>query len=491
MVSVLLTLALVMVDQAGPSKQRIQAELDRKASYWKIPGAGLVLVGTEAADGVYVVGKRTMKGPDLIDGNTIFPTASLTKAFTATMVACLAQKGVLDFGDPVVKWLEWYQPKDTRYNDPICLKHLMNHSSGYPAHDLLFYRSPDTLEQVVRKLMKLPRFAPPGMTYEYQVTQYYALALAVQEASGLPWQESMQKELFDPLKIKGAAWSKTDAYKTANRAHPHRLGPDGDCDPWAEAWCDPKDNPSGGLWLPLGQLMPWLRLHAGIEQSGIELGGIKELSKAAKVTHQPRIRQGMVNEEPAFRPEVNNLGYGFGWVTLTYRGERVIAHGGVMDGFRAFIMIFPERKQALAVFANLDRTPFNHDVAYTVADLLLGQSPVDWTKRLKEKDRAAKQTQSDRLMDWAEKSTVWKGIPMAKGMTGSFTNPSYGTIEVRETGNGLRVVVLGQDIPLQRIGKESFAVKNHQLADPEVIYLPGNRGGTWRFGGRLTADFVK
>ena len=80
---------------------------------------------------------------------------------------------------------------------------------------------------------------------------------------------------------------------------------------------------------------------------------------------------------------------------------------------------------------------------------------------------------------------------MAKGMTGQFSNPAYGTIEVKETSGGLRVIVLGNDFPLQRIGKDSFVVINKLLADPEVLFLPSNRGGTWRFGGRLTADFVK
>ena len=501
MLPVLLTLALVLVDQSGPDRQRLQTELDRKIAQWKVPGAGLVLVGAGAADGVYVAGKRSIQAPELIDENTIFPAASLTKAFTATMVASLAQKGVVNVGDPVVKWLEWYKPKDTRFNDPICLKNLMDHSSGYPAHDLLFYQSKDSLDHMVRKLLLLPRFAPPGTTYEYQVTQYYALALAVQKASGLPWRESIQKEVLSPLKIQGAVWSKTEVDKVVNRAHPHRLAQEGNCQSWANAWSDPRDNPSGGLWMPLEQWVPWLRLHSGVDESGMELGAGKDLYKAAKETHQTRIRQGMGNEEPAFRPEVSELGYGWGWVTMTYRGERVLAHGGVMDGFRSFIMIFPQRKQALAVFANLDRTPFNHDVAYSLADLLLGQAPArqaparqapaNWTKRLQEKEQQGIQIQADRLLDWAEKSKIWQGIPMAKGMTGQFSNPAYGTIEVKETSGGLRVIVLGNDFPLQRIGKDSFVVINKILADPEVLFLPSNRGGTWRFGGRLTADFVK
>ncbi len=491
MLPFLLTLALALGDQSGPDKKRIQSDWDQKVAHWKVPGAGLVLVGAGVADGVYVAGKRSLQGAEPIDEKTIFPAASLTKAFTATMVACLAQKGVVGLEDPVVKWLEWYHPKDSRYNDPICLKHLMDHSSGFPANDLLFYRSSDALDRTVRKLLLLPRFAPPGMTYEYQVIQYYALALAVQKAAGLPWTKSIQKEVLAPLKIQGAVWSNTEVNKVANRAHPHRLGQDGKCDAWADAWCDPLDNPSGGLWLPLDQWMPWLRLHAGIDSSGIKLDETLGLTKAAKETHQTQIRQGTVNEDHAMRPEVNGLGYGYGWVTMTYRGERVVAHGGVMDGFRAYIMIFPERKQALAVFANLDRTPFNHDVAYSMADLLLGQTPRNWTNRLKEKELSDKQSQAHRLMDWAEKTKIWQGIPLAKGMMGRFTNPAYGTIEMKETNLGLRVVVLGKELPLQRIGKDAFGVINESLADPEVLYLPTIRGGTWRFGGRLTADFTK
>ncbi|KAL5332533.1 hypothetical protein BJX70DRAFT_404510 [Aspergillus crustosus] len=35
--------------------------------------------------------------------------------------------------------------------------------------------------------------------------------------------------------------------------------------------------------------------------------------------------------------------YGFGWILQTYKGARIIQHGGAQDGFGAFVVLLPEK----------------------------------------------------------------------------------------------------------------------------------------------------
>lgn len=200
----LISLCILTFGQEPPNRERIQKEMDRALLDWQVPGAAMVLVGTGETDGVFVAGRRSLDSAEKVDPQTIFPAASLSKAFTATMVSCLDLKGSLHWNDPVIKWLDWYRPRENQFIEPIRLWHLGSHTSGYPAHDLLFYRSDSTLEGVVEKLLKLPRFDVPGRVYEYQTAQYYALALAAQNSAKVPWRDIwLNRKFFSPLGWKG------------------------------------------------------------------------------------------------------------------------------------------------------------------------------------------------------------------------------------------------------------------------------------------------
>jgi ketosteroid isomerase-like protein len=44
--------------------------------------------------------------------------------------------------------------------------------------------------------------------------------------------------------------------------------------------------------------------------------------------------------------------YGFGWFLATYRGERLMTHGGGIEGYSANLYHFPDRRLTIAVVAN-------------------------------------------------------------------------------------------------------------------------------------------
>ncbi|MDO4289118.1 MAG: serine hydrolase domain-containing protein [Eubacterium sp.] len=65
----------------------------------------------------------------VIDENTIFGLASVTKSFTCLAIMQLAEQGILKIDDPVSKYI----PEFTGSNQsaPVLIKHLMRHSGGY------------------------------------------------------------------------------------------------------------------------------------------------------------------------------------------------------------------------------------------------------------------------------------------------------------------------------------------------------------------------
>ena len=48
--------------------------------------------------------------------------------------------------------------------------------------------------------------------------------------------------------------------------------------------------------------------------------------------------------------------YGFGWHTDRLHGRRIVYHGGAWQGFKSFIVRFPDDKLTFIFFANLWQT---------------------------------------------------------------------------------------------------------------------------------------
>jgi beta-lactamase class C len=69
--------------------------------------------------------------------------------------------------------------------------------------------------------------------------------------------------------------------------------------------------------------------------------------------------------------------YAYGWRVYSYANERVIAHGGSVDGYGAHILFIPERGEGIVVLSNT-RTRRLWSIAPMFLDLTLGQPHKDW-----------------------------------------------------------------------------------------------------------------
>jgi len=79
-------------------------------------------------------------------------------------------------------------------------------------------------------------------------------------------------------------------------------------------------------------------------------------------------------------PDTEKLGYGLGWIVSDHRGKRVLAHGGMIDGFRAQVTFLPDDKLGVAVLNNLHETRMNQAVTNTLIDLYCGLPARDWNR---------------------------------------------------------------------------------------------------------------
>lgn len=151
------------------------------------------------------VGQRNFEENIPLETTDIFEMASVSKQFTAMMVMMCKEKGLLDFDDPVEKYLRIPYPN-------ISIRQLLTHTSGLPDYQAIMDQYWDKSKAAGNPeiLEYLRRYAPPmlfepGYNYEYSNTGYVILASIVEEVTGKDFVSLSKEWIFDPLGMTNTA----------------------------------------------------------------------------------------------------------------------------------------------------------------------------------------------------------------------------------------------------------------------------------------------
>ena len=157
----------------------------------------------------------------------IFRMYSQTKAVTTVALMTLFEQGKFQLDDPVSKYIpemtdqviipggDPMVPQTRKAASPVLIRHLLSHASGITGA-----RTPrgvprpqhETLEAIVKELVKSPLLFDPGTRWNYHPASDVAACL-VEYFSGKSLQEYMQETVFEPLGIKDMAYFYDEEYK--------------------------------------------------------------------------------------------------------------------------------------------------------------------------------------------------------------------------------------------------------------------------------------
>jgi CubicO group peptidase (beta-lactamase class C family) len=391
---------------------------------WEVPGAAVVV-----GHGVREYGKPAPVTPD-----TVFPLASCTKAFTTTLLAMLADDGLLTWDDPVRKHLPGFRLADPLADANVTLRDLLTHRTGVAPHDLLWYRAPWDQDEMVRRIGRVPLSKSFRSAFQYQTIMYVAAGKAAANQADADWHELVRKRITEPLGMKGVTFTSADALKAADRAAGHRKGKAGKFEP-VEWYAITDPNPAGSVNATARDLVPWLQLHVNLgSYNGKRLVSETNLAE----THAPQIVLPMTATERAIYPETTQMSYAMGWVVQDYRGHLLVSHGGVIDGFRAHVAFLPRDGIGIAVLNNLDKTNMSQPICFGIIDHLLGLSPRDWNAVFladaRRREAAAKAAAAEQ--EKVGRADVKPSLPLER-YAGEYEDAAYGKCTVKLDGGKL------------------------------------------------------
>ena len=186
-----------------------------------MPGAQFHLERDGAVD-KRAYGVLSYDDPAPVTATTLYDVASLTKVLaTAPSVLMLAEEGKLDLEAPLARYLP---ACGGRGRDGITLRHLLTHSSGFPA-GLPARPAWEGRAAALALACGKDVTDPPGTFFRYSDINYILLGIIVEQVSGMPLEQFAASRIFAPLQMTHTGYLAPAAFWAGkHRAHPRFAG---------------------------------------------------------------------------------------------------------------------------------------------------------------------------------------------------------------------------------------------------------------------------
>ena len=320
----------------------------------RLPAVSVAIVqgGKELFAKAYGLASIELQVPAAPD--TVFAIASVTKVFTATVVAQLVEQKKLSFDQTVGDVLADL-PEPWR---KVTVRQLLSHTSGLPDVIVDPVRGTwlgSTRSDAIAKASALPLQFPAGTSWSYNQTNYLLLGMMVEKIAGLPFDAVVQQRLLQPLQLRATTFG--DAAQVVAHRATWYTGID---------WDGQQPRRSKELHPAFVTYPAFMHTAAALNTTARELAAFVEAVASGKVIGGA-LRDAMwtavaLADGTTFRLE-GTLGMGLGWMVDDREHHRAVGgSGGSSVAFRHFV----DDKLTVVVLSNLqghDPDGFVYDLA--------------------------------------------------------------------------------------------------------------------------------
>jgi serine-type D-Ala-D-Ala carboxypeptidase/endopeptidase len=216
-VSLVVYLAIMCVDLARsqelPNDEEIRQLLVDRIDV-KQKSVGMVVgIITPLGRRLIAYGRLNQGDTRPLDGNTVFEVGSVTKIFTALLLADMVQHGEVQLDDPVAKYLPPTVHLHVRNGRPVTLVDLATQTSGlpfFPAGIPLDDRAVDAVAKYTPRQLYdfLSTWSPTrdsGSKWEYSNTGFGLLGLALAQRGGVTYESLIHDRIIKPIGLESTA----------------------------------------------------------------------------------------------------------------------------------------------------------------------------------------------------------------------------------------------------------------------------------------------
>ena len=351
-------LAPLMAQGQTPEVSERDAIYDNIDSYarkvlrqWSIPGFALEVVkdGEVVLAKGYGVRDRIDKVP--VDANTVFQIGSVSKSFTAALMAMMADEGKVRWDDKVKDILPEFTLYDKEMEAEAEVRDLMTHKLGLRSQVGTYFPNVGYTRDDVMKMMGLvePVYGlREAVTYN-NMAFLWAMKI-IENLSGMSWEENLRIRIFEPLGMTSASCNGEGFLASENVAAQYDYSRGRDSarvslirgDGRALHWLGVV-GPAGGINCSVSDLARWAEFH---RKMGIADGARIISDRQMEYLHSGRSITSQT-------PEKITL-YGHCWYIEQNNRYRVYYHTGTTWGHTALCVFMPEQGLSIAILFNAE-----------------------------------------------------------------------------------------------------------------------------------------
>jgi CubicO group peptidase (beta-lactamase class C family) len=428
LVSVDLPSATRAAERSGPALEaRVQALIPEIESYVAgamkasdSPGLALGIVANDRLVYGKGFGVRSKTGGAPVDTRTVFQIGSTTKAFLATTLAIMVDRGKLRWDDRVVDLEPDFQLKDPWVTREFRVFDLLAQRSGLPPYvndalGLLGLAEP----ALIRSLRYVEPVSSFRSSFAYTNITHLLAGRIVAKAAGVADGDAvLRQELLEPLGMEDSSYTAEAIEAAVNHATGHRWTPEGTVEvPFTQLF--PYDfGGAGDINSTIEDMARWVRLQLG--------NGTFEGRRIVSPENLAFTRTSKV----AISDKVS---YALGWVMQQTPNGNIVWHNGGTAAFGAYVGMVPDRNIGVVILTNETNVGVPDAIGRWIFDLVLGNAKVDHVADVLKAAKASFGTAANLFA----KPVSPRPFPPLAPLAGEFANPSFGRAVVGLQGDTL------------------------------------------------------
>lgn len=378
-----------------------------------IPGMAVVIVQNDKILYMNCLGVKDLASGEPVDEDTLFGICSITKQFSATNIAQLVDKGLMNWTDPITDYYstpDEFQLYDDYVTGNITIQDCLIHDSGLDVeggNDFPTYFN-DSYSASLYKLRYLENTTAFRSKVQYNSMLYALPGYCAARTSKTTWNELIKTNLLDPLGMTTATTSYYDFMNSPNHVTPYKLLKNGTMKAY-DIIPDPI-GPAGSMACSISEMANWLKFQ--IADTGY-YEGVQIVTK--KELDETRTGRMYLNAK-------NTSMIGYGWAIKD--NGTTIYHDGDSDAFFSQITIYTTKGLGMVILSNGGQYAYNFKISLDakLRELLKGNDAFDpWPARKDLTDNTWKEDVPEQYIDNPQPLSAY---------VGEYSNSVFGLINI-------------------------------------------------------------
>ncbi len=193
---------------------KLESSISHAMEKKKIPGMAVAVIYKGKVVYIKGFGVRSIRTKEPVNKHTVFQLGSVSKAISSALVLILKRENIL-YLDQEIEIIPELQPGTT-------LRHILNHSTGFPSGGFNRLIEKGTSPSIVqKKLVDLQPIGAPGEKFAYHNVVFNLLTQIIEHQTGQSFETVLQEYLLRPLGMKSTSSTWEGFISRSNRMSAH------------------------------------------------------------------------------------------------------------------------------------------------------------------------------------------------------------------------------------------------------------------------------